>query len=252
MKDFATTTTLAMLLALGACGSSSNAGGASADSGPGGGTADAGNTSDAGTSSDAGTAPTGRYFPLAVGASWGYQVTNAGVTTGTKVQAVLALEDVGGTKAGITAYKVQSTKPSGKITISWQEDTGTSLIRHREQTFTSTQTQETEEVYMPSKLRLDESVAHLAMGASFDVTYNEHIQDFVLNTVTDFSKTETWTVEGIDVPVTVPAGTFSCIQLHKVNAVTGSDKRYWFSRGVGKVREESASQIEELTTFSMP
>ncbi len=189
-----------------------------------------------------------RYFPIAVGASWTYEVQSGG-STGTKVQSVLALEDVGGAHAGTLAYKVQSTKPSGKITISWQEDTGAALVRHREQTFARDQSQETEETYTPAKLRLDESAERLTDGASYDYTYDEIVLDLATNQTSTLSKTETWTVEAVDVLVTVPAGAFSCIQVRKFNAGTGSDKRYWFSKGVGKVREESATQIEELTRY---
>jgi hypothetical protein len=82
-----------------------------------------GSTSDQSLEVADGVVQAERYFPI-VGASWGYEVTENG-NVGTKVQAVLALEEVGGPKAGIMAYKVQSTKPSGRITISWQEDTGT-------------------------------------------------------------------------------------------------------------------------------
>ena len=192
-----------------------------------------------------------RYFPIAVGASWSYEVSSGG-TTGVKVQTVLALEDVGGAKAGTMAYKVQSTKPSGKITVSWQQDTGTSLLRHREQTFASDQTQETEETYTPAKLRLDEGAGNLTDGATFEYTYEEAVEDLTTNSSTTLSKTEVWTVEAVDILVTVPAGAFSCVQIRKFNAATGSDKRYWFAKGVGKVREESASQTEELTTYRLP
>jgi hypothetical protein len=198
-----------------------------------------------------GTVDLERYFPIAVGASWGYEVQSGG-STGTKVQAVLALEDLGGANAGTLAYKVQSTKPSGKITISWQQDTGAALVRHREQTFASDQSQETEETYSPAKLRLDENADNLIDGASYEYTYEEIVLDFATNQTTTLSKTETWTVEAVDVLVTVPAGPFSCIQIRKFNAGTGSDKRYWFAKGVGKVREESATQIEELTTYRFP
>lgn len=192
-----------------------------------------------------------RYFPIAVGASWSYEVSSGG-TNGVKVQTVLALEDVGGAKAGTVAYKVQSTKPSGKITVSWQQDTGTSLLRHREQTFASDQTQETEEAYSPAKLRLDEGAGNLTDGATFQYTYEETVEDLTTNSSTTISKTEVWTVEAVDVLVTVPAGAFACVQIRKFNAATGSDKRYWFAKGVGKIREESASQTEELTTYYLP
>jgi len=192
-----------------------------------------------------------RYFPMAIGAKWTYKVNNKGVI-GTKVQEVLGYEDVGGLKAGVMAYKVQSNKPSGKKTISWQKDDGFSLVRHREHTFAANGSQETEEFYLPGKLRLDETSAHTVLGASYHYIYTEKVHDFVLAANTSLLKDEVWTVEAVDFAVTVPAGTFNCMQLHKTNASTGSDKRYWFAKGVGKVKEQSANQTEELVSFQFP
>ena len=66
------------------------------------------------------------------------------------------------------------------------------------------------------------------------------------------SKHDTWVVEATDAQITVPAGTFTCLQLRNLNTVTGSDNRYWFAQGVGKIREEGATQVEELTSYSLP
>jgi hypothetical protein len=44
----------------------------------------------------------------------------------------------------------------------------------------------------------------------------------------------------------VPAGTFDAIVLRKVG---GSEKRYWYVRGVGKVKE-TGGQVEELVSWS--
>jgi hypothetical protein len=59
--------------------------------------------------------------------------------------------------------------------------------------------------------------------------------------------TDAWKVVAIGEMVTVPAGTFSAVVIEKVGGT--STKRYWFARGVGKVREQSGSQIEELTGY---
>lgn len=193
-----------------------------------------------------------RYFPIEVGASWTYDVTKK-TSVGSKVQSVLAYEDVGGLKTSTMAFKLKSEKPSGKYTISWQEDTGASLVRHREQTFSPEGTQLTEEFYVPGKLRLSETDEHLVLGSSFVSMYQEQIDDLVLGGGPKlFDKSETWTLEKENVEVTTAAGTFTCIQVRKTNAVTGSDKTYWFARGVGKVREQSATQTEELTGYNFP
>src|SRR5262245_4878736 len=100
----------------------------------------------------AGCPAAGRYLDMPVGASFSYRVTDVGNGgTTQKVQTIGAVEDVGGPKAGTMANKVTTTKPGG-MTISWQEDTGDSVIRHREQDQSgSTQT---DEIYDPGKLRM--------------------------------------------------------------------------------------------------
>lgn len=242
-------------LALAGCGSSAPSGGGGTADGGGSGTADSGGIGSADGS--AGGAPDGgdvstRYFPMVVGATWTYDVTKTVGVSGKKTQQVMAVEDVGGDKAGVTAFRVRSDKPSGKWTVSWQQDTGDALVRHREKTFAADGTQETDEFYAPRKLRLDESAAHVKAGVSFTDTYTEKVHDLVAGSTVTVTKTETWTIEAVDARITVPAGTFTCLKVHRTNAKTGSDKRYWFARGVGKVREEGAGQTEALRSYSIP
>lgn len=194
----------------------------------------------------------GRYMPVSTGTSWTYRVEDLGNgTTGEKTQTVEALEDVGGAKAGVMAYRMRSDRPSGGYTISWQEDTGTAIVRHREQSFDAAGMQKTEEIYTPSKLRIDESEERLAMGTMYMDTYTEDVTDIRTGVMTSVEKTEEWTVVDDQVVVTVPAGTFTCIQLRRFNALTAADKTYWFARGVGKVREAGLGQIEELVSFAI-
>jgi hypothetical protein len=191
----------------------------------------------------------GRYLDMPVGASFSYRVTDVGNGgTTQKVQTIGAVEDVGGTKAGTMANRVTTTKPGG-MTISWQEDTGESIVRHREQDQAgSTQT---DEIYNPGKLRMDDSAAHTVAGAQWDLAYEEVITDGTGTTTV--AKTENWNVVAVDTMITVPAGTFCTIQVHRTSRVgttVGSEKTYWFTRGIGKIKEEGDSQIEELVQFT--
>jgi hypothetical protein len=200
---------------------------------------------------DASGCPTsGRYLDMPVGASFSYRVTDVGDGSITaKVQTIGAVEDVGGAKAGTSANRVTTTKPNG-MTISWQEDTGESVVRHREQDQAgSTQT---DEVYNPSKLRMDDSAAHTTAGATWSVAYDEVVTIGADPPVT-VSKTEDWDVVAVDTPITVPAGTFCTIHVHRISRVgdvVGSEKNYWFTRGIGKIKEEGDSQIEELVQYT--
>lgn len=200
-----------------------------------------------------GPAPsTGRLLPLKQGASWTYKITDSKGVFSDKKTTVEALEDVGGTKAGTRAFRVR-TEDTGGATVGWQEDTGTSVVRHREQEFDAANKQLTDAFFTPSKLRLDESEAHLASGATFTTTHTEKSTDLSTMLTTTVDKTETWTVESLDDTVTVPAGTFHCVRIHRVGAATGSsDKLYWFARGVGKVKETGGARSEELQAYSIP
>jgi hypothetical protein len=56
----------------------------------------------------------------------------------------------------------------------------------------------------------------------------------------------------VDEPVTVPAGTFNCLRVRRrASQQDGSDKTYWFAKGVGKVKEVGG-QTEELTSVTIP
>lgn len=200
-----------------------------------------------------GPAPsTGRLLPLKQGVSWTYKITDSKGVFSDKKTTVEALEDVGGTKAGTRAFRVR-TEDTGGATVGWQEDTGTSVVRHREQEFDAANKQLTDAFFTPSKLRLDESEAHLASGATFTTTHTEKSTDLSTMLTTTVDKTETWTVESLDDTVTVPAGTFHCVRIHRVGAATGSsDKLYWFAHGVGKVKETGGARSEELQSYSIP
>jgi len=68
--------------------------------------------------------------------------------------------------------------------------------------------------------------------------------------------TVTWTVEAINESLTVPAGTFSCLKVHRVETpspvdTTGGDNVYWFARGIGKVKE-TGPELHELLGYYIP
>jgi hypothetical protein len=191
---------------------------------------------------------TGRYLPLAEGSTWTFRVTDQNAIVTTKTQTVGAIEDVGGAKAGTSGYRVTTTKPTG-MTISWQEDVGDKLLRHREHDMAgSTQT---DEIYTPFKLRLDETSAHLLVGATWDETYVESVTE--MGTTLDATKVETWSVIADDELVQVPAGNFCTLRIRRTSTVggsAGSDKTYWYARGVGKVKEVGGNQTEELLSYT--
>lgn len=193
----------------------------------------------------------GRYFPLRTGGSWTFQVVDDNGTT-SKTQTVGALEDVGGQKAGTMAYRLTTQKPGGMV-ISWQEDTGTAVVRHREQDLAGAT--QTDEYYTPFHTRVDESAEHTVEGASWTETYMELVTDMATGAQTMTTKTDTWMVEAVDDAVSVPAGDFCALKVRRMTTVDGAtsaNKTYWFSRGVGKIREETTNgnETEELVSYT--
>lgn len=192
----------------------------------------------------------GRYLPVRSGTSWMYEVTTS-KGTHSKSQVVGPLEDVGGEKAGTVAFRFTTTKPGGSV-VSWQQDTGTAIVRHREQD--SAGTTHTDEYYSPFRTRLDEAPEHLVPGATWTESYDEIVTDVTTGQETTASKSETWTVESADAQVVVPAGQFCTLRLRRTSRVNGaasSTKLFWFARGVGKVKEQTdANDTEELTAYT--
>jgi hypothetical protein len=195
---------------------------------------------------------TGRYLPLAVGATWTWRVTDSAGTSYDKSSTVEALEDIGGQKAGTMGFRVR-TKGGGGDTLSWQQDTGTSIVRHREQDFHVDGSMKTDSFYMPFKLRVDESAAHLAAGVDYELAFTEIAKKIADGSTQTLQKGETWSVVSVDEQVTVPAGSFHCLHLHRVatDDAAGASKDYWFARGVGKIKE-TGGQTEELASYSLP
>jgi hypothetical protein len=194
---------------------------------------------------------TGRYLPLAVGSTWTWRVTDSAGTSYDKVSTVEALEDIGGAKAGTMGFRVR-TSGGGGDTVSWQSDTGTSIVRHREQDFRVDGTMKTDSVYMPYKLRVDEASAHLSAGVDYELPFTEIVTKIADGSTQTLQKGETWSVVSADEQITVPAGSFHCLHLHRVGTddTAGAAKDYWFARGVGKIKE-TGGQTEELASYSL-
>ena len=192
-----------------------------------------------------------RLLPLAIGNTWTYLVTSSdGATSAPKTSTIEAREDVGDRKAGVVAFRARTEKLDG-ITVSWQEDQCTEIARHREQSFDLTNTLLSDQFYVPEKVRLDETAAHTALAASWATAYVEVEIDPVTTAVTTKDKNDRWTVEAVDEAVTVPAGTFAAIKIHRVGDEEGqADKTYWFARGIGKIKE-TGKQTEELVSYDL-
>ena len=238
---------------MGAAGLASMAGrsGSGGATGAAGGGAGAGGA--AGSMGGAGGAPPstdGSLFPIATGNSWSFRTTNAGVV-GNKTQTVMAMEMVGGTgpNATMMAYHLVTIKDDGADkTESWQAEVDGKIVRFHERSYSaSTGDLELEEHWDPYKLRIDGT--RLMPGAMYTEQYSETKLAVGMAPATATSS-DTWKVISEAESVTVPAGTFSAVVIEKVGGPSSS-KRYWFARGIGKVKETGGSQTEELTSYTV-
>jgi len=203
-----------------------------------------------GTPTDAASA-SGRFLPLAVGAAWSWQVTDALGVMWTKDATVEAYEPAPG--SGAMSYRIRTTDAS-EVELSWQEDTGTAVRRLAEDlTDLVTGAPLHDYLYLPHKMRLDEDPVHLVASATWIDSYDETDTDYSIGMTATTTKMYRWTVEAESEAVTVPAGTFDCLRVHRVGLATAYDKTFFFARGVGKVKEiGGTTPTEELVAYTMP
>jgi hypothetical protein len=192
----------------------------------------------------------GRYQPLAVGATWVYNVTDTGVAY-VKNSSVLTYEDIGGMAAGTMGYNVSETiKSSTQLT--WYESTDTDVRRHHDQQIDSSGQMSSEDWYTPYDLRVDEAADHVMAGAAWTMSYTD-AHTSAKKPASDNTITENWTTDEVNEVVTVPAGTFSALKITRTNTADGTAKSQWFVPGVGKIRESNTTgHLEELTSYMIP
>jgi hypothetical protein len=208
---------------------------------------------DPSTNSDgtAGTS-TGPLLPWAAGNRWTYQVTDKDVIS-TKVTTVGEPEPVGGDgpSSAIIANKVTTQKKDGADeTVSWRSVDGERVVRYRELSLDGAGgAVDTEEYWDPYRVYIDWSAEHVAQGASWLVEYQEtKIEAGV--TTGPATKRDLWLVQAASEEVTVPAGTFKDAVVLQKTGGNGTDKTYWYVRGVGKVKE-TGGQTEELVDYEL-
>jgi hypothetical protein len=195
------------------------------------------------------TVTTGPYQPLTVGSTWTYHVEDQGVVYD-KQSSVEAYEDMGGDIAGTMGFKVRETIKAS-VQLTWYEVTASDVRRHHDQLADDTGRQLSDEWYSPYLLRVDESPAHLTVGATWTVDYTKTKTTSSKPTATT-NQQEGWKVDAVDVVTAVPAGTYNALKITRTDTSDGSTKTQWFVRGVGKVRERTgAGHFEELTSFTI-
>ncbi|HEY0705503.1 MAG TPA: hypothetical protein VGG33_01830 [Polyangia bacterium] len=258
-------------------GGNTGSGGSATGSGGSSSTGTGGTTSGGGGSTGGGGNATGDYFPFAVGNSWEYDVTEMGRPPIKKLNKIVRMEAVGGKSpdANTMAYRVETTKvmtagqPAGDATISWQLRQGARVVRFREESCAvgsvvlengsvKSCSKNEDTFWSPARIRIDEMPTGkpLAKDLAWDEMFKENKTVFVTagsgtGSTTEANQTQSWKVLDVNANAQSPAGNFpNCLVLEK-RSMNDIPKKYTFCRGIGKVREEGATQVEALSKYDV-
>lgn len=194
---------------------------------------------------------TGSYYPLVDGAQWTYVATN-------NAGQVLSQEIVDATEitfAGSAAWLFSDNpNAAGEWTESTIAPLGTAAARVHKEIKDANGTVMIVD-YDPGFVRVDD--AWTSVGTKETLLYDRHETDGAGLNPKDEPRGHSFEVLAVDEIVTVPAGTFSCVQIERirtVGATAGERVVFWYAAGIGKVREERPAEgrIEELASVSIP
>jgi len=228
-------------------------GGAAAGTAPGA----AGNDTPDGDAPEAGpgVTPGGDYYPLAVGATWTYRISNAAGMMADKTTTIEAMEPSAAN--GPAAFRIRNAALASG-TVNWEQlGDASAVVRYRQQMLDANGALLLEKTYKPGSVVVDQSPSHLMAGATWGETFVETKPGAsgVLKASQEFVK---WTVEATDDVVSVPAGMFTCIRVrrHHTSSNNPADEVTWYAPGTGRVKETGggpqSDETRELVSSSLP
>ncbi len=181
---------------------------------------------------------------LTAGSTWTYQVTDPTQGVYQKQMVVVGPAAIPGTSVGATQVLESA---AGVETLAWQTESDGLFLKWREEERVGGLLTKTTD-WSPALMK------YLSRAAPAGWTWESDAHQTV--TYPDGTKVEkdvafVWTVVAASERITVPAGTFDCVKVTKVNLDKADrTKTYWFAAGVGKVREEG-SAVEELASYAL-
>lgn len=186
------------------------------------------------------------YFPLAIGDSWTYRISDPTGATADRVTTVEAMEPEDGAN-GPLAFRIRNEALDG-TNINWEQLGENAIVRYRQQALDASDSLLVEKTFAPSSVDFDASADHLMPGVTWNETYLETQAGATApaQTKQEFVK---WTVEATDDVVSVPAGTFTCIRVrrHHASSKNPADEVTWYANGTGKVKETGAGSLADQT-----
>lgn len=186
------------------------------------------------------------FYPLVDGATWTYRHTTSTLEVWDEVVMMQEVE-----WEGATAFEAADNPGgNGESTTAILVRDGTAVLRvHKDVDLAGVPVLSAD--YDPGFLRYDNAWAE---GDSVVWVYDRTEYDSTGTLVETVPRTQIFTIEKESVEVTVPAGTFDCVQFVRERLETGELKRFWFADGVGKVKHETlgSGATEELIEYSIP
>lgn len=180
--------------------------------------------------------------PLETGARWTYRVTDPLKGVFDKEVEVLGPSPV--PESSGTAILVRDVEPTNEERA-WLKVSGGYLVRDREEDRKDGVLVRATS-WTPAAPKTLAVVAEAGFTARMTVSEREWHAD---GTTSIKDQVYAFAVVATDVPVTVPAGTYRCLQLERQRLDKVEPKRtYWLAPGVGKVREEG-ERVEELVLY---
>lgn len=187
-----------------------------------------------------------RLLPFAVGNSWTYEVTNIDLQeTSTKSQSVLRTEEY---DDGMPALVLETSKAEGR-TVSALRQVGDALLRLEQEDYDPEGLLERTTVYDPGKIKLDETPARIAQGATFDEVYTATVYDPTGVETSREDRVDQWQVLSTGEPCPGDFADYDCVVIERASVGT-PPKTFWFAAGIGKV-QETGGQEERLKACSL-
>ncbi len=199
-------------------------------------------------------------YPMAVGYSWTYEETASGSSTPVTLKYEITGKETK-TFQYVTGsqevYVYNNTFPgtSSEYRVQYLQDDGTRVTRLQHLIYDDTGTLTKQRDYNPGFLRFDRS--KISDGNQWTETYTRYTDTEPADTQSTVSEqvvTYQYTVESTNQSVTVPAGTFNCVQIKRSvsgTGVTSETKVYYYADGVGKVMEiTDDDKTEKLSSYS--
>jgi hypothetical protein len=183
------------------------------------------------------------YLPLEAGAIWRYAITADDGRRGEGTMRVDGFE-YGGSDGAATEYRIREDLLDATI-WTWDERRAGRVVRQEQEIDDRSGEVLEEEVYDPPITVVDERAEHLAAGAVWPEAFFDTTPNLKGHPKARRSAVK-WTVEAVSDPVTVPAGTFTCLQIQRTQK-HHPEVVSWYAKGVGLVKQTGAGPLGDQT-----